>query len=117
MASKMYLVEPHKCISCEEIFSMDDVGLSQSNARHRLRFRQMKTCGKEECKRKSMGSRTKKACPKIYRRKKLGRDEAGGECNLYLSSFIRTAHPDLVEAISRPGPDLGEYRRMMGIRC
>ena len=117
MASKVYSVEPRKCKSCGETFSMEDVGLDQSNARHRLRFRQMKTCGKEFCKKRAMGSRKATNPPKIYRRKRLPRDEASRECLLYLSDFIHTVHPDLVDGMSSPGPDLGEYRRMMGIRC
>jgi hypothetical protein len=117
MASKLILVGARKCKSCEKEFCMEDVGLSQSNARHRLRFRQMKTCGEEPCKKKAMGSRKTQNPPKIYRRKRLPREEVGRECSLYLSHFIRTVHPDLVDGMSSPGPDLGEYRKMMGIRC
>jgi hypothetical protein len=77
----------------------------------------MKTCGKDNCKKRAMACRTTQNRPKIYRRKKLLRDEAGRECRLYLSDFIRTVHPDLVDGMSSPGPDLAEYRKMMGIRC
>jgi hypothetical protein len=95
---------------------MKDVGLSQNNARHRLRFRQLKTCGKDFCKKKAIASRTilKTKTPGP---KKKTRDDAIQECKLYLSDFLRTVHPDLVDGISSRGPDMAAYRKMMGIRC
>jgi hypothetical protein len=96
---------------------MEDVGLIPSNARHRLRFRQMKTCGNDFCKKKAMASRPAQNYRKIFRRGKRTRDDAALECQLYLNDFLCNVHPDLIDGMSAPGPDIAEYRKMMGIRC
>ena len=110
-------MEPRKCKTCENYFSMEDIGLNPSNARHRLRFRQLKTCGKELCLKKALANRVILKSSIMPKRKKITRDDAVQECKLYLGDFIRSVHPDLVDGMSAPGPDIGAYRKMMGIRC
>jgi len=114
MAEKIYFEEPRKCVSCGITYSMEDIELSPQSARHRLRFRNMKTCGKELCKRKAMASRSISKRRIYSRRKAKEYDDVETDCQQHLTAFLRNSIPDLIDGLPKPGPDFSEYFRMMG---
>ena len=105
MAGKIYFEEPRKCKSCGNTYSMEDVGLSSFDARHRVRFRNMKTCGKEICKKMAMASRTISKRRIYISRKPKEQDDILADCQQRLSFFLRHAIPDLIDGLPKNGPD------------
>ena len=97
---------------------MEDVGLDPSNARHRLRFRQMVTCGKKECQKKAMGAKPKRDETSRGKRAKLltrrTEEDDRLEVNQYVLETVRNFNVDLLEGMQVVDPRMLAYRQMMG---